>query len=99
MTSFVITYSRVISHERALRTDGSSRCIIVGADIIGAAVALEFSHQGRKVVVVDAASAPGIRSTAASSAIIRSPLHQTGMHHHRTQTTTSIGWRGPIPGP
>ena len=49
--------------------------IIVGAGIIGAAVALELSRQGRKVVVVDAASAPGMGSTAASSAIIR--VHYT----------------------
>jgi len=49
------------------------RCdaIVIGAGIIGAAVALELSRAGRSVLVVDAGAAPGMGSTGASSAIIR----------------------------
>lgn len=45
--------------------------IVIGAGIIGAAVALELSRAGRSVLVVDAGPAPGMGSTGASSAIIR----------------------------
>jgi glycine/D-amino acid oxidase-like deaminating enzyme len=45
--------------------------VIVGAGVIGAAVALELARAGYEVVVVDKAGGPGQGSTSASSAIIR----------------------------
>ncbi|MFJ3216508.1 NAD(P)/FAD-dependent oxidoreductase [Kitasatospora sp. NPDC086801] len=45
--------------------------VVVGAGVIGAAVALELARTGRQVAVVDKAGAAGHGSTSASSAIIR----------------------------
>jgi sarcosine oxidase, subunit beta len=45
--------------------------IVIGAGIIGPAVALELSRANRKVLVLDAGPEPGTGSTGASSAIIR----------------------------
>ncbi|MER7753835.1 FAD-dependent oxidoreductase [Kitasatospora sp. NPDC097643] len=45
--------------------------VVVGAGVIGAAVALELARTGRQVVVLDKAGAAGHGSTSASSAIIR----------------------------
>lgn len=45
--------------------------VVIGAGVIGAAVALELARGGRRVIVVDKGPAPGAGSTSASSAIIR----------------------------
>jgi glycine/D-amino acid oxidase-like deaminating enzyme len=45
--------------------------VVVGAGVIGCAVALELARAGREVVVVDRAAGPGQGSTSASSAVIR----------------------------
>ncbi|KOV64751.1 NAD(P)/FAD-dependent oxidoreductase [Streptomyces sp. MMG1121] len=45
--------------------------VVVGAGVIGAAVALELGRTGRRVVVVDKSGGVGHGSTSASSAIIR----------------------------
>lgn len=45
--------------------------IIIGAGIIGSAIALELARTGLRVVVVDKGGGPGYGSTSASSAIIR----------------------------
>ena len=45
--------------------------VVVGAGIIGAAIALELSRNGYTVTVVDAGPGPGTGSTSASSAIVR----------------------------
>jgi glycine/D-amino acid oxidase-like deaminating enzyme len=45
--------------------------VVVGAGVIGCAVALELARAGRDVVVVDRAAGPGQGSTSASSAVIR----------------------------
>jgi sarcosine oxidase subunit beta len=45
--------------------------VVVGAGVIGAAVAFELTQLGLTVVVVDKAGGPGHGSTAASSAIVR----------------------------
>jgi sarcosine oxidase subunit beta len=45
--------------------------VVVGAGVIGSAIALELARTGRSVVVVDKASGPGQGSTSASSAVIR----------------------------
>lgn len=45
--------------------------VVVGAGVIGAAVALELAGTGRRVVVVDKSGGAGHGSTSASSAIVR----------------------------
>ncbi|MDQ1695525.1 MAG: hypothetical protein QOJ03_878 [Frankiaceae bacterium] len=45
--------------------------VVVGAGVIGAAVALELARGGSTVIVVDKAGGPGQGSTSASSAVIR----------------------------
>lgn len=45
--------------------------VVVGAGVIGCAVALALAEDGLDVVVVDRAGAPGQGSTSASSAIVR----------------------------
>jgi glycine/D-amino acid oxidase-like deaminating enzyme len=45
--------------------------VVIGAGVIGAAVALELARSGRSVIVVDKGPAPGAGSTSASSSIIR----------------------------
>ncbi len=45
--------------------------VVIGAGVIGAAVAFELARGGREVVVVDKGPGPGTGSTSASSAIIR----------------------------
>ncbi len=59
-------------------------CVVVGAGIIGCAVALELSRQGREVLVVDAGPGAGTGSTSASSAIIR--------FHYSTWESVAIAW-------
>ena len=49
----------------------ASDAVVVGAGVMGTAIALELARGGRSVVVVDKASGPGFGSTSASSAIIR----------------------------
>ncbi|MFD3586809.1 NAD(P)/FAD-dependent oxidoreductase [Streptomyces sp. NPDC058683] len=48
-----------------------ANAVVVGAGVIGAAVALELARTGRRVVVVDKSGGVGHGSTSASSAIIR----------------------------
>ena len=45
--------------------------VVIGAGVIGGAVAFELAKAGRSVVIVDKGSAAGAGSTSASSAIIR----------------------------
>jgi len=45
--------------------------VVIGAGVIGAAVALELARSGRSVICVDKGPAPGAGSTSASSSIIR----------------------------
>ncbi|MDH6127516.1 FAD-dependent oxidoreductase [Kitasatospora sp. GP82] len=52
-------------------TVGQPDAVVVGAGVIGAAVALELARTGRQIVVVDKGGAAGHGSTSASSAIIR----------------------------
>jgi sarcosine oxidase, subunit beta len=51
--------------------DHGADVIVIGAGVIGSAVALEFARSGRRVVVVDKGPAAGAGSTSSSSAIIR----------------------------
>jgi sarcosine oxidase subunit beta len=65
-------------------TTSGSRCLIIGAGILGCATALELARQGRDVLVVDAGPAAGSGSTGASSAIIR--------FHYSTWESVAIAW-------
>jgi glycine/D-amino acid oxidase-like deaminating enzyme len=49
----------------------TSDAIVIGAGIIGGAIAFELAKRGMEVVVVDKAGAPGHGSTSSSSAIVR----------------------------
>jgi glycine/D-amino acid oxidase-like deaminating enzyme len=49
----------------------SADAVVIGAGVIGAAVAFELGRSGRSVVCVDKGPAPGAGSTSASSSIIR----------------------------
>ncbi len=51
--------------------DLQADAVVIGAGVIGSAVALELARGGRSVVVVDKGPGPGAGSTSASSAIIR----------------------------
>ncbi len=53
------------------RDDDRADAVVIGAGVIGAAVALELARGGRRVVCVDKGPAPGAGSTSASSSIIR----------------------------
>ena len=48
-----------------------SDVVIIGAGIIGCAIAFEMSKQGYRTINVDRLNAPGAGSTANSCAIIR----------------------------
>jgi glycine/D-amino acid oxidase-like deaminating enzyme len=50
---------------------GGADAVVVGAGVIGSAIAYELARAGRDVVVVDRRGGPGHGSTSASSAIIR----------------------------
>lgn len=52
-------------------TPASADAIVVGAGVIGSAIAYELARAGRDVVVVDRLGGPGHGSTSASSAIVR----------------------------
>ena len=45
--------------------------VVIGAGVIGSAVALELARRGRKVVCVDKLPAAGYGSTSSSSAVVR----------------------------
>lgn len=52
-------------------THRTTDALIIGAGVIGSAVAFELSRGGHGVTVVDKSAGPGMGSTSASSAIIR----------------------------
>ncbi|GAB6986028.1 NAD(P)/FAD-dependent oxidoreductase [Nocardioides pyridinolyticus] len=58
--------------------------VVVGAGVIGSAIALELARGGREVVVVDKGPGVGFGSTSASSAIIR--------FHYSTFTGVAAAW-------
>ena len=60
--------------------------IIIGAGIIGAAVALELSRKGWRTLSVDGLPAAGYGSTSNSCAIIRT--------HYSTVEGTALAWEG-----
>lgn len=60
--------------------------IVIGAGVIGAAVAYELARAGRKVMSIDAKGAAGHGSTAGSCAIIRV--------HYSTLEGCAMAWEG-----
>lgn len=45
--------------------------VVIGAGIVGSAVAMELSRRGQRVVVVDKSGGAGLGSTSASSSVVR----------------------------
>jgi sarcosine oxidase, subunit beta len=60
------------------------RAIVVGAGVIGASIGLELARAGYQVTIVDRASAPGLGSTSASSAIVR--------YHYPDINEATLAW-------
>ena len=60
--------------------------IIIGAGVIGSAVAYEMAKKGRRTITVDRTQMPGQGSTAGSCAIIRM--------HYSTFDGTAFAWEG-----
>jgi sarcosine oxidase, subunit beta len=58
--------------------------VVIGAGVIGSAVAFELARRGRSVVCVDSGPGPGMGSTSASSAIIR--------FHYSTPEAVLTAW-------
>jgi sarcosine oxidase, subunit beta len=58
--------------------------VVVGAGVIGSAIALELARTGRDVLVIDKGPGVGFGSTSASSAIIR--------FHYSTFTGVAAAW-------
>ncbi len=58
--------------------------VVIGAGVIGCAVALELARQGRDVVVVERNAGPGLGSTSASSAIVR--------YHYDHLDESTLAW-------
>jgi sarcosine oxidase subunit beta len=56
---------------RADRSQSTADAVVIGAGVIGSAIALELQRGGRRVVVVDKGDAVGGGSSSASSSIIR----------------------------
>ena len=52
-------------------SSASADVVVIGAGVIGCAVALELARRGRQVVVVDKGPAAGAGSTSSSSAVVR----------------------------
>ncbi|WP_395659791.1 NAD(P)/FAD-dependent oxidoreductase [Nocardioides sp.] len=66
------------------RTTRAADVVVVGAGVIGSAIALELARAGRQVLVVDKGPGAGFGSTSASSAIIR--------FHYSTFTGVAAAW-------
>ena len=60
--------------------------IVVGAGVIGSAVAFELARAGKRVIVVDRLAGPGSGSTSASSSIIR--------YSYTTRDAILTSWEG-----
>jgi sarcosine oxidase subunit beta len=61
-----------VTEQRAnVTSEQGADVIVIGAGVIGAAVAYELARSGRSVIVVDKGPAAGAGSTSASASIIR----------------------------
>ena len=66
------TVQQVDRVEGATNVEESERLVVViGAGVVGAAIALELARRGRPTLLLDRNHAPGHGSTAASSAVVR----------------------------
>ncbi|MEM1333784.1 MAG: FAD-dependent oxidoreductase [Actinomycetota bacterium] len=66
--------------------DDTADAVVVGAGVIGTAVALELARRGLRVIGVDKGPGPGYGSTSASSAVIR--------FSYSTRTGVAAAWEG-----
>jgi sarcosine oxidase subunit beta len=64
--------------------DERADAVVIGAGVIGSAIAFELARRGRSVTVVDSGPGPGTGSTSASSAIIR--------FHYSTRDAVLTAW-------
>ena len=64
-------WQRALLADAAVTHASRADAVVIGAGVIGAAVALELARGGRSVISVDKGPAPGAGSTSASSSIIR----------------------------
>ena len=62
----------------------SADALVIGAGVIGSAIALELARAGRDVIVVDKSSGIGHGSTSASSGIVR--------FHYSTRAGVALAW-------
>ena len=67
-------------------TDQDADVIIIGAGVLGCAIALEMSRRGTRTINVDKASAAGAGSTINSCAIIR--------FTYSTHVGVAMSWEG-----
>ena len=67
-------------------SDQDADVVIVGAGVIGAAIAYELSARGRRTLNVDALPAAGFGSTSSSSAIVR--------FTYSTHSGVAMAWEG-----
>ena len=61
-----------------------SQAIVIGAGVIGSAIALELARSGHEVIVVDSGAGPGQGSTSSSSAVIR--------FNYSTYDSVALAW-------
>jgi sarcosine oxidase, subunit beta len=78
---------------------GASDVVVVGAGVLGCAIALELARDGLGVTVVDAGPSPGAGSTSASSAIVRFTYSTwTGVAVSWESAAAWSDWRGHLGG-
>ena len=66
--------------------DGHHDAVIIGAGIIGCAIALELARRGQRTLSLDALPAAGYGSTSASAAVIRV--------YYSTRLGTALAYEG-----
>jgi len=64
----------------------SADVVVIGAGVIGSAVALELARQGRSTIVIDKLPAAGYGSTSSSSAVVR--------FNYSTHAGVAMAWEG-----
>ena len=74
MTSSDTSNATELAHH-APDARASTEILIIGAGVIGSAIALELARRGAQVTVVDSRGGPGYGSTSASSAMVRYHYH------------------------
>jgi sarcosine oxidase subunit beta len=70
----------------SMTTDGGHDAIIIGAGVLGCAIALEMSRRGKRTLNLDKAASAGAGSTSNSCAIIR--------FTYSTKVGVALSWEG-----